>query len=228
MEFKYRVFQARKAKGLSQEELAEAIGVSRQAVSKWETGEAMPDLEKLTALCRILELDMDYLALGKTAASKAATPKKSHGWLAALVAVLCFAVGICVGAGLFADGQKDAPAVPGVLETVALKEITVQEDQAYITITIQPDHVPEGMYVDLLWGQIDGAHTNTDACAFDGERFQVTFRVYGVYYYRVRVRLTLGEEQREIPIVDVFGQEFGGMEYKYLVKGLLDTQNREM
>ena len=58
MEFKDRVFQARKAKGMSQEDLAEAMGVSRQAVSKWETGEAMPDVEKLIALCHVLELDM--------------------------------------------------------------------------------------------------------------------------------------------------------------------------
>ena len=38
MDFKERIFQARKEKGLSQEALAESIGVSRQAVSKWETG----------------------------------------------------------------------------------------------------------------------------------------------------------------------------------------------
>ena len=41
MEFNERVLTARKAKGYSQEDLAELVGVSRQAVSKWETGEAL-------------------------------------------------------------------------------------------------------------------------------------------------------------------------------------------
>ena len=39
----------RKKNGLSQEELAEKIGVSRQAVSKWETGDALPEITKLKA-----------------------------------------------------------------------------------------------------------------------------------------------------------------------------------
>lgn len=65
MEFSERVLQARKAKGMSQEKLAELIGVSRQAVSKWETGEAKPDVDKLIAICEALELSMDYLCFGK-------------------------------------------------------------------------------------------------------------------------------------------------------------------
>lgn len=65
MEFSERVLQARKAKGMSQEKLAELVGVSRQAVSKWETGEAKPDVEKLIAICEVLELSMDYLCFGK-------------------------------------------------------------------------------------------------------------------------------------------------------------------
>ena len=65
MEFSKRVLQARKVKGMSQEKLAELVGVSRQAVSKWETGEAKPDLEKLIAICDVLELSMDYLCFGK-------------------------------------------------------------------------------------------------------------------------------------------------------------------
>ena len=65
MEFSERVLQARKAKGMSQEKLAELVGVSRQAVSKWETGEAKPDVDKLIAICETLELRMDYLCFGK-------------------------------------------------------------------------------------------------------------------------------------------------------------------
>ena len=40
----------RKEKGWSQEQLAEQMGVSRQAVSKWESGQALPDLDKILAL----------------------------------------------------------------------------------------------------------------------------------------------------------------------------------
>ena len=45
-----RIQSLRKAKGISQEQLADAIGVSRQAVSKWESEQAVPDLVKLILL----------------------------------------------------------------------------------------------------------------------------------------------------------------------------------
>ena len=45
-----RIYSLRKERGLSQERLAEAVGVSRQTVSKWERGAAEPELEKLRAL----------------------------------------------------------------------------------------------------------------------------------------------------------------------------------
>ena len=47
--------------GLSQEKLAEQVGVSRQAVSKWELGDAVPDTDKLVPLARALEISVDTL-----------------------------------------------------------------------------------------------------------------------------------------------------------------------
>ena len=59
-----RIQYLRKAKGISQEELAEKVGVSRQAVSKWESEQSMPDLEKVIAMSDFFEVTTDYLLKG--------------------------------------------------------------------------------------------------------------------------------------------------------------------
>ena len=51
----------RSEQGLSQEQLAELVGVSRQAVSKWELGDAVPDTDKLVPLARALRISVDEL-----------------------------------------------------------------------------------------------------------------------------------------------------------------------
>ncbi len=54
----------RKAKGITQNELGERVGVSFQAVSKWERGETLPDVAVLPDLARVLETSIDYILLG--------------------------------------------------------------------------------------------------------------------------------------------------------------------
>lgn len=61
MSFANRLKDARRVCGLSQEELAERLDVSRQAVGKWEQGLAYPEVEKLLALCAALNVSMDAL-----------------------------------------------------------------------------------------------------------------------------------------------------------------------
>lgn len=56
-----KIWELRKAAGLSQEQLAECLEVSRQAVSKWETDQSMPETEKLAALCRVFHVSADEL-----------------------------------------------------------------------------------------------------------------------------------------------------------------------
>ncbi|WP_141434284.1 helix-turn-helix domain-containing protein [Bacillus sp. 03113] len=55
----------RQERHISQEELAEIIGVSRQAVSKWEQGSGYPEMEKLLVLSKELNVSLDYLMLGE-------------------------------------------------------------------------------------------------------------------------------------------------------------------
>lgn len=63
MSFAERLKDARRVCGLSQEELAERLDVSRQAVGKWEQGQAYPEMEKLIALCAVLNVSADMLLL---------------------------------------------------------------------------------------------------------------------------------------------------------------------
>lgn len=59
-----RIQTLRKSKGMSQEELADAAGVSRQAVSKWESEQSTPDIDKVVILSEIFDVTTDYLLKG--------------------------------------------------------------------------------------------------------------------------------------------------------------------
>ncbi len=76
MAFADNLRQIRKEKGLSQEALAELMGVSRQAVSKWEQGEGYPEVEKLLLLASKLNISLDSLM--STEISRGAAPEASR------------------------------------------------------------------------------------------------------------------------------------------------------
>lgn len=63
MELKNIILQKRKEKNMTQEQLAEQLNVARQTVSKWETGETIPDIDSLKKLAVLLEFSIDN-ALG--------------------------------------------------------------------------------------------------------------------------------------------------------------------
>jgi len=70
MEFNNKLYQLRKQNGLSQEELANRLNVSRQTVSKWEIGDSTPDIEKLIAISDLFDISLDELVMGKDAVNE--------------------------------------------------------------------------------------------------------------------------------------------------------------
>lgn len=60
--FQDNLLQMRKIKGFTQEDIAEKVGVTRQAVAKWEAGETVPDLDKCKMLAEVFEVSLDDLA----------------------------------------------------------------------------------------------------------------------------------------------------------------------
>lgn len=65
MSLSENLYNLRKKQNISQEELAEKLNVSRQAVSKWESGNGYPETEKIISICEIFDCSMDELVKGK-------------------------------------------------------------------------------------------------------------------------------------------------------------------
>ena len=78
MSFAENLQYLRKRDKVTQEGLAETLGVSRQSVSKWETGEAYPETEKIIALCDFFRVSMDDLMRGDVA-SPQEPPAEAEG-----------------------------------------------------------------------------------------------------------------------------------------------------
>lgn len=76
MTFGAKLKQARQQSGLSQEQLAEKLSVSRSAIAKWETDKGMPDIENLKAISQFLDVSLDYL-LGEDEKLSLQTTKES-------------------------------------------------------------------------------------------------------------------------------------------------------
>lgn len=65
MDLGQKLFELRKGKNLSQEEVADKLNVTRQTVSKWETNQSTPDFDKIVPLCELFEISTEELLIGK-------------------------------------------------------------------------------------------------------------------------------------------------------------------
>lgn len=93
MQLSERIQSLRKEKGLSQEELAAQLGVSRQAVGKWESGQSQPELDKLAALSEVFGVSCDRLLKGEDAPATAQKPRRlDRASLVILVTAFDFAI----------------------------------------------------------------------------------------------------------------------------------------
>lgn len=112
MKLSDKIWVCRKKAGLSQEALAERIGVSRQAISKWETGEAAPEITKLPLLARTFGVTADWLL------DDSAEPEEDVPEAAAQEAAEDFSSVDPVGATTDRPSSEPAPAYPEWVENL--------------------------------------------------------------------------------------------------------------
>ncbi len=127
-----RLYTLRREKGLSQEQLAEALGVSRQAVSKWESGAAMPESERLIALAAFYGVSLDaLLGLEREDTPRKTNPSSTpHRRLPIRLGWALSAMG-AVGAILFAILLV---AKPSVSEQIAASSTVTLDGRAILLI----------------------------------------------------------------------------------------------
>ena len=135
MEFHEKLQELRKQKGLTQEELAARLYVSRTAVSKWESGRGYPNIESLRAIAKVFSVTVDALLStdeALTIAEEDQKRKETHfldfvyGWLDLSVAMLLFLP-------FFAEDAGDA--VRGV-SLIALGSVRSYLKIAYLAVVI--------------------------------------------------------------------------------------------
>lgn len=134
-----RLIQLRQEQGLSQSGLAEALGVSRQAVSRWETGAAMPSAENLFCLSRLYGVPMDELIRGEEAepeqkmeppAGTQDAPKEDRAlrrWRAAALVLAAVCVLLAGTVAYIAEEQRKAQADEIDIADTAADSIDVSE-----------------------------------------------------------------------------------------------------
>lgn len=101
-----RIQSLRKAKGITQEQLADAVGVSRQAVSKWEAEQSVPDLERVVAMAEYFDVTTDYILRGIEPAPKRESGSRVSPRTMCIIATALDVAGLILGGGLWFEYQN--------------------------------------------------------------------------------------------------------------------------
>lgn len=108
-----RIQTLRRARGLSQEELADIVGVSRQAVSKWESEQSVPDLERIIILSDTFDVTTDYILKGIEQPTQ--TENKDPSSIFVIVGTALNFIGLVVSAAIWYDQQVAMAPVVGLI-----------------------------------------------------------------------------------------------------------------
>lgn len=114
-----RLQALRKSRGLSQEQLAEQAGVSRQAVSKWELGESTPELDKVILLSDFFGVTTDYLIKGGGPAQAPEDKRSAIGQVQFICSAGFLAIGLLAAFCWWNGDRPDSAIWAGMIIQVA-------------------------------------------------------------------------------------------------------------
>lgn len=187
--------QRRKEREMTQKELADVIGVSDKTISKWETGNGLPDITLLNALCKALEINVNELLSGEKLPPETYSEKAEENmmnllkenestrktawiqWVLGAVLLLlsiCFIFTVSLGIGgwfYFLPNILDLPSFMMVaMLTGALTLLSGPRNKKELVMVIRKNLLPVG-----LFGTMMGAFMTITSMDFLAEGWQHTF-----------------------------------------------------
>lgn len=149
MMFNEKLKELRKKKGLTQEDLASELNVSRQAITKWESGAGAPDIDNLRNIALFFHVSVDYLIDNKT--EQIVDLKNKFN----LVEIFLFIFGICLGfvAKSFEFGFVMCLLLPGIticVENIVLSKKYEKENDTLSLKELQEKNLPTDMFGRIL------------------------------------------------------------------------------
>jgi len=149
MMFNEKLKELRKKKGLTQEDLASELNVSRQAITKWESGDGAPDIDNLRNIALFFHVSVDYLIDNKT--EQIVDLKNKFN----LVEIFLFIFGICLGfvAKSFEFGFVMCLLLPGItvcVENIVLSKKYEKENDTLSLKELQEKNLPTDMFGRIL------------------------------------------------------------------------------
>lgn len=207
MTFNEILTQERKRRGLSQEELAGMVNVSRQAVSKWETGDAMPDLNKLLALADALGISLDELCgrdINSTELPPAShAPRKTVRLLAAACILLCIilAGAIILLLSLSAPSPAHSPSPLNLTEAFSVSGLNFYgRSENLLIYQFSPSISGDGLSYQITFTDSWGNAYSFDSPCSGGVCYGEAKLEYGILGYDVTVCVSDGYLSRNLAV----------------------------
>jgi transcriptional regulator with XRE-family HTH domain len=147
--FSEKLKELRKKKGLTQEDLASELNVSRQAITKWESGDGAPDIDNLRNIALFFHVSVDYLIDNKT--EQIVDLKNKFN----LAEIFLFILGICLGfvAKSFEFGFIMCLLLPGMticIENIVLSKKYEKENDILSLKELQEKNLPTDLFGIIL------------------------------------------------------------------------------
>lgn len=195
------------AQGLTQEELGKKVFVSKQAVSKWETGKTLPDIEMVRKLCEILQINKDEILGGSIEENK--KNRKLYKVFAIISTIsILVALFFCIGGFDYIDRHTQS----GVTYlSVFFNGELLTADEYKITSNLNFTDYKNGYKADISYGEIRGTIK-----LFDTHNIEFGF-VNTNNWHNAHIRLDIKEQNGQLIAKQTISYETDNKTYQILV-----------
>ncbi|MBQ4565349.1 MAG: helix-turn-helix transcriptional regulator [Oscillospiraceae bacterium] len=195
------------AQGLTQEELGAKVFVSKQAVSKWETGKTLPDIEMIRALCDILKINKDDILGGSIEETK-----NSRKWLKVVTIISAISIFLALFFGLGGLDYIDRHTQSGVAYVSVFLDGELLTTEAYeITSDLAFEDYENGYKSNIDHGKVYGTITIS-------QKLHIEFGFFNTNnWHNTHIRLDIDKENGQLVVRQTVSYETDDKVYQVTV-----------